>query len=377
MTDLAGQLTRRGCIKALSASCLVPTFVQRAFGDEPATSVDVHDQVKRLAGNAPLSMRFTGDTAEACRAWQHAFGEKLRSLLGPHRPPTSWKTQVERTVELKDHRRQELILTADGHPALPVHLLVPTGRTTKRRPAVLALHGHGKFAYDSIVGKIKPPEVAEEIAKFNYDYGLQLVRRGYVVAAPCLIPFGRRLGDRNAYRGQDPCAVTLVRMQMLGKLPMAENLRDAMWAVSLLAGQKTVDPTRIGCVGLSYGGRMTMLTTALDPRIRVAVISGALNVMQERITKRYSCGVQVIPGLLQYGDVPEIASLIAPRPCLWEAGTKDGLITKSWADAALTRIRRAYRALDAESHLQVDRFDGGHRFCSQAAYPFLAKHLSL
>ena len=134
-------------------------------------------------------------------------------------PPTSWKTKVERTVELQDHRRQELILTADGHPALPVHLLVPTARSAKRRPAVLALHGHGKFAYDPIVGKIEPPEVAEEIEQLNYDYGLQLMRRGYVVAAPCLIPFGRRLGDRNAYHGQDPCAVTLVRMQMLGKLP--------------------------------------------------------------------------------------------------------------------------------------------------------------
>ena len=166
-------------------------------------------------------------------------------------------------------------------------------------------------------------------------------------------------------------------MQMLGKLPMAENLRDAMWVVSLLAGQEMVDPKRIGCVGLSYGGRMTMLTTALDPRIRVAVISGALNVMQERIMKRYSCGAQVIPGLLQYGDVPEIASLIAPRPCLWEVGTKDGLITKSWADAALTRIRRAYRAYHAEPHVRVDWFDGGHRFHGRAAYPFLAEHLPL
>ena len=48
--------------------------------------------------------------------------------------------------------------------------------------------------------------------------------------------------------------------------------------------------------------------------------------------------------------MPEIASLIAPRPCLWEVGAKDPLIDATLADQALTRIRRAYRALQAEEH---------------------------
>jgi hypothetical protein len=55
---------------------------------------------------------------------------------------------------------------------------------------------------------------------------------------------------------------------------------------------------------------MTMLAAALEPGIHVAVMSGALNCFQERVTHRYSCGAQVIPGLLRYGDVPEIASLL-------------------------------------------------------------------
>ena len=67
-------------------------------------------------------------------------------------------------------------------------------------------------------------------------------------------------------------------------------------------------------------------------------MSGALNVMQERISGHYSCGAQVIPSLLQYGDVPEIGSLIAPRPCVWEAGLKDGLMVPKWVDEALVRL---------------------------------------
>jgi hypothetical protein len=80
--------------------------------------------------------------------------------------------------------------------------------------------------------------------------------------------------------------------------------------------------------------------------------------MQERISAPYVCGAQVIPGLLQYGDTPEIASLIAPRSCLWEIGTKDELISAKWAKQALSRIRRAYKAYDAEECLVVDRFQG-------------------
>ena len=78
-------------------------------------------------------------------------------------------------------------------------------------------------------------------------------------------------------------------------------------------------PNRVACVGLSYGGRMTMVAAALEPRICAAVISGALNMFQERaMSSDYSCGAQVIPGLLELGDTPEIGSLIAPRACIWE-----------------------------------------------------------
>jgi dienelactone hydrolase len=217
--------------------------------------------------------------------------------------------------------------------------------------------------------------VAEAIKASNYDYGRQLVRRGYIVAVPCLTPFGRRLGDRAAYGKQDPCADTFIRMQLLGKVLMAENLRDCLWALELLARHPQVDARRLGCVGLSYGGRMAMLTSALEPRIQVVVLSGALNVMQERVRGHYSCGAQVIPGLLQFGDVPEIASLISPRHCLWEVGDKDSLVASAWAEKALERMRRAYRALEAADHLQVDRFPGGHQWSGRRAYPLLEKVL--
>ena len=321
----------------------------------------VHDRLRSEAAAAPLRMQFRGETAAECREWQTAFRAKLLELLGNQTPPLKWHVEREAEHRKSDHVREEFVLTAAGVPAVPLHVLRPIN-TPGPWPAVLCVHGHGPFGHDAVAGKDDDAEIARAIAESNYDYARQLVRRGFLTAAPCLTPFGRRLGDREPYGKQDPCAVTFIRMQLLGHVLMGQNLRDLLWTIEYLRSRTDVRADQIGCVGLSYGGRMTMLTAAADPRVKVAVVSGALNTMQERVGTHYSCGAQVIPGLLQFGDVPEIGSLIAPRPCLWEVGSRDNLIDPHWADIALGRMNRAYAALSAGENLRVDRFDGGHRW---------------
>jgi dienelactone hydrolase len=367
-------VSRRRFLEAATGAAFTGSLC-RLSGEEPGRLPDTDEWIRQQAAKAPLSLKFPGGTKKECQAWQEKFSGKLKSLLGPHSPPAKWKTVVRQAIDLEDHRREDLLLQAKGHPPLPIYLLLPRGKSSKARAGVLALHGHGPSGYHPVAGRDDLKGVAGQIKSSNYDYGRQLVRRGYVVAVPCLSPFGPRLGKREATGKQDPCAVTFIRLQMLGKVRMAENLRDCLWSVELLARHPLVDAKRLGCVGLSYGGRMTMLTAALEPRIKVAGISGALNVMQERIAQPYSCGAQVIPGLLQYGDVPEIASLIAPRAAVWEVGSRDGLIKEKWADDALARMRLAYKALDAKDNLIVDRFDGGHAWHGTVAYRQLEKVL--
>jgi dienelactone hydrolase len=364
--------SRRQFLAGSSAALLGGLAVDAARSEEkPAEVVTVEQWLKKQVEEAPLSMRFRGTTTAECKKWQTEFAAKLRSLLGPHTPPEKWKTTTVSSKNLDDHRRDELILTADGLPPLPVYLLTPKEKADRPRPGILAIHGHGGHGNDPVAGCDDLPGVANAIKNAKYDYGRQLVRRGYIVAVPCLTPFGRRLGNKD--RKDDPCAITFLRMQMLGKVLMAENLRDCLWSIELLARNPDVDAKRLGCVGLSLGGRMSMLTAALEPRIGVAVVSGALNVMQERVANPYSCGAQIIPHLLEFGDVPEIGSLIAPRPCVWEIGSKDALVKSRWADEALTRMKRAYKALNAEDQLKEDRFEGGHEWSGRVAYPLLEK----
>lgn len=357
-----------------AASVLGAAFLAPGLRAADTPALDTLARLRREMDEAPLAMRFTGTTADECRAWQKEFAAKLRSLLGPFASPARWQTTVQKTAEFDDHRREELLLTADGFPALPVYLLLPRPKTG-RRSGILALHGHGRHGHHPVAGRDDLDGVAASLKSANYDYGRQLARRGYAVAVPCFTPFGVRAGDRELFGKADPCGDTFVRMQLLGKLLIAENLRDALWALELLAKHEEVDGTRLGCIGLSYGGRMTMLTTALEPRIKVAAVSGALNLMQERARGPYGCGAQIIPGLLRYGDTAEIGSLIAPRPCVWEAGLRDTLIPAKQAEEMLTRMRKAYKALDAADNLHLDRFEGGHVWNGKVAVPLIDKVL--
>jgi dienelactone hydrolase len=354
-----------------SASAVLTGVTRPITTVESASVPDINKRLQVLAKEAPLSMQFRGTTADECRKWQAEFAAILRSLLGPFQPPQQWKTQLIHRIEFGDHVREELTLTAEGCPPLPVYLLVPKMPSNQRLPGILALHGHGPYGNDPVAGRDDLPGVAKAIQRANYDYGRQLARKGYVVAVPCLTPFGKRLGHRTTYGQEDPCAITLVRFQLLGKLLIAENLRDSLWALELLARHPQVDAQRLGCIGLSYGGRMTMLTASLEPRIKTAVISGALNLLQVRASRLYSCGAQVIPGLLQYGDVPEIGSLIAPRTCVWEVGSQDPLVPPQEAEAALHRLRRAYEALQHPDCLIVDHFEGRHGWSGHQAYRVL------
>jgi dienelactone hydrolase len=373
MRAAVGSLDRRRFLSASVASLTVlSSALEKTYADEIVPLPGIEKRLDQLAHDAPLKLRFQGSTAEECRAWQKEFGSKLRELLGAIDPPTRWETVTERVVDCQDHVRHELVLQAEGIASVPMHLLLPKGHSGQR-PGVLALHGHGPFGHEPVSGLDDRPELRRNIETANYDYGRQLVRLGYVVAVPCLTPFGRRRADGGE---NDICGVTATRLQFLGRLLIGENLRDARWAMNAMLERAPVDAGRIGCVGLSYGGRMTTLVAAVDSRVRIAVVSGALNCFQERISTTYGAGCQLIPGILEYGDIPEIASLIAPRTLVFETGSRDSLIKPEWVGIAWQRMSKAYNALVVKERLLLDRFEGGHRWNGTLAVEMLARELT-
>jgi dienelactone hydrolase len=338
------------------------------------SSLAFEDELSQRIADAAPELLFTGTTQDELSAWQDAFRSVLVPLLGkqPERVDPALEL-VGDSVDCGSYTRQKVTYRSEVEIRVPAYLLIPNDLAPdERRPGLLCIHGHGQFGKDSVVGLNDTPERQAEIDKLKYDYGQQLAEDGFVVLAPDL----RGFGERSLYypeKRKDHCYRNYMCATLLGTTVMALNMCDLYAGLDVLATSLHVDAHKLGCVGLSLGGRMTMMMAALDHRISIAVPSGCMNLFQERYQAIHQCGAQLIPGLLRYGDTPEIFSLVAPRPMVVEIGTSDPLIPHEWRDRGLARVRKAYAAAGIEDQLFVDAFDGGHAFNGTVARPVLQR----
>jgi len=214
-------------------------------------------------------------------------------------------------------------------------------------------------------------EVVGLVGNPDQAYGAELAERGYVVMAPDALAFEER--NWSAIEGQAEyyeLASRLVRGQtLLGKV-----LHDVRVALDYLATRPEVDPSRIGFIGHSYGGRMAIWASAFDERIRAAVSNcGCVN-YRNSLTR--DAGIQMafcVPGILTLGDLEDVLRLAAPRALLIQAAEDD-----KWSRGAQVMFDHA-RSAFPEGQLEIRTWPGGHRFSQsmrETAYAFLDCHLS-
>jgi dienelactone hydrolase len=231
---------------------------------------------------------------------------------------------------------------------------------------VLACHGHGP-GKSQVVGLTHTDMP-------NADYGHQLARRGYLVLAPDLRCFGERL-DWNP-EDHYACDTNLVHAVMAGWNPLSQNVWDLRRCLDLLAGYPLVDPARIGMVGISYGGTVTLFTAALDDRVAAAVVSGYFSSWAESHKMPWNmCGSQVMFGMLGRLEHEDLGALAAPRALLVESGVDDLLFPVAAAIESVRRTRVVYDQQGAGDHLVHDVFEGGHQWHGTEALPFLDRWL--
>lgn len=318
--------------------------------------------LSRLINDARPGMLLEGQSPADLAAWQARFRETVWRLLGEVPERVAPQLTFESETDCGSYVRYRVRYQTEADVWVPAYLLVPRDVTRARpAPGVLCIHGHGDFGKDSVVGLGGTPERDGEIARNRYDFGHRLAQDGFVVLAPDLRGFGERRPDYPNKR-VDRCMRNYLAATLLGTTVVALHMCDLAGALDVLQGLPYVVPGKLACAGLSLGGRMTMLISAFDSRISACVPSGCLNVYQERFQALSQCGAQLIPGLLRYGDTPEIFSLIAPRPMVVEWGLQDPLIPHDWAERAVARIRRAYNASEAPDNFTLHRFEGGHVF---------------
>jgi dienelactone hydrolase len=306
-----------------------------------------------------------GDPA-ALEQWRLRTRARLGELLGPLPDRVPLELETLESVKCDGYRRDKIVFDTEETMSVPAYLLIPDERTAPG-PAVLAAHGHGP-------GKALVCGLAETPAP-NGDYAVQLVRRGYVVLAPDL----RCFGEREDWNPEDhyACDTNLVHAVMAGVNPLTQNLWDLARCLDVLESHPLVDPGRMGMVGLSYGGTVTLFLAAWDERVAACVVSGYFSSWAQSHQMPWNmCGSQVLSGMLGRIEHVDLGALVAPRPMLVESGTEDDLFPATVAAEGVERLRRVYRTLGVgEDRIVHEISEGGHQWYGVGAFPFLERWL--
>ncbi len=266
----------------------------------------------------------------------------------------------------------------DAWPGVQTYGILLLPRNLRgRAPALICQHGHADSP-EKTMGLVDAPIYRE--------YARVFAEKGFVTFSPYLIS---RYSEENQ-PSEGPQAwgrdMLFKKATLVGRTLLGIEARKFTRTVDYLQSLPEVDGERIGMYGLSKGGQYTLAIAPLDPRIKIAVVSGWFNDRTKKnleqatdpsmhfltLTHRYEYFMHNL--LNQFGDA-ELAWMIAPRPLLVENGDRDASVHISDARAEFRRVEEVYARLGVKDRAVFAGFHGEHRIDGAKSFPFVEKWL--
>src|SRR5580704_7934466 len=243
---------------------------------------------------------------------------------------------------------------------------------------MICLPGHGR-GVDDIVGIDAQGRDRTDKPGYQHDFAIQVVEHGMAALAIEPLAFGCRRDPltRKGGAGVSACQPSAGAALLLGQTMIGWRVYDVMRAIDWIETRPELDARRVGCMGISGGGTCTTFASALEPRIRVAMISGYLNTFRDSILSLSHCIDNYVPGILNWAEMYDVAGLIAPRPVFIESGTKDKSFPIASSVASFERLKKVYEVFGAGEAAEQEVFEGPHSFWGQRGLPFLAKNIGV
>jgi dienelactone hydrolase len=229
-----------------------------------------------------------------------------------------------------------------------------------KAPLIISMHGGGGS-----------PEVALFHGGANYhDMVRGGVKRGYIVFAPQHL-FSAVGYPKNIRSQIDD------RLRLVGTSLTAIEIAKITRSIDVLEKRPEVDATKIGMVGLSYGGYYALVTPAVDRRIKVSVSSCYYGVQEGR----YQRDELSVPsdfrfqGRMTFFRDSDLAALVCPRALQIQAGSGDDTDHRDPGKALAPESAAYYKNLGLTERFQHVVFEGKHEFHDESAWGFVEKHL--
>ena len=329
-----------------------------------------------MASERPGAFSFAHTTLPFPK-WQEAFRKELSRALGldeiARRGACPLAPERTSRVELEDHVREEFTIETEPGYRLAFYVLTPQ---TVRLPAPLVItpHGHGRYGKDTYAGIVHGEDDRRSMVEGERDIALQAVRAGYIAIAPDMRGFGATMPREEREQGKShSCRTMQMRALLFGRTLLGERVWDVMRVLDFAAAHLPVDMRRTAITGNSGGGTVALYAAAVDPRIAVSIPSCSFCALETSWGEIPHCECGYVPGIMNLGNMDDIAGLIAPRPLLIVAGEHDHLAPVESVKEAFTRTQAIYAAAGAADRCRLYVGPGGHRYYAAPVWPFVAE----
>ena len=276
---------------------VTPTgYVSTSFGGETVFSLNKKETeglIKNIAGSRKNIISHLADVRK-----------KAIELSGYMAPLSEVKAIFCGRYNRSGYSVEKLILEGEGNCIIPMLLFVPDGN--KKYPALIYLHPDGKGAQSVVGGQIE-----------------QLVKEGYIVAAPDLLGTGE---TQNKFRADRPLKFDYIAMH-IGRSLVGIQAGDMVRVVNYLKSRNDVEQESIGAVATGEMGPVLLHAAAFDQSVRYIVLLGSplsyrSMVMNKFYETSFSCAVA---GALTSYDLPDLIGCISPRKVVL-VGSKDHML---------------------------------------------------
>lgn len=275
------------------------------------------------------------------------FRERLLAGLGGEWPKgAALNVQVRETVPKDGYTLISLYYDAEPGDPVPANLLIPNSATAAQpAPAIAVWHQHnGQWN----LGKTEPSGLGGNLM---HHTGVALAKAGYVVICPDALCFGERVDRTGKLQGGNFERFEFLRYIVAGKCLAWKHILDMKRAIDLLVSRPEVNAEKLGCYGHSMGSTHTWMVGPWEPRLKCLVGNCCLPTYKA-IHREHMlhCFPNYVPGIFQYGDTPDIAALIAPRPLHLNFGETDSGSPIDEVKRGLEVIANAYASMHAEKN---------------------------
>lgn len=305
-------------------------------------------------------LSFCAENKEQYYDWKNKTLEKLSDALGLNRLRSVEPEVMELDCEdMGDYLRKKTVFNTLPDLKMVMYVLAP--KKNGNNIPVIAIHGHGSDGKNCLVGIVnKGFKVKSE--RFDYDYGLQLVKRGYTVFVPDLMGTGERGCAYNKHKID--CYDYNNVLISLGLSLLGVHIAEMLALIELISRDKELNTDKLSVVGFSGGGILALLVSVFCEKVYFTGVSGFFHGFKNTMLTSNYCGCNFVPKMWSLVDMGDLGALVAPRRLYIETGRQDNLNGINGLDNVYSQIdtvNRAYQVLSAKPPV-FKVFEGRHRW---------------